>query len=986
MRLFFSFLVFISICPCLHAQITFPVNGVRNPVNQLILIKNAMLHPDTSNSSISGELLIRNGIIEEIGKIVHHPKEALEVDLQGMHVYPSFIEPLCDYGMPEAKRYVSNNATLSAKEGAFSWNEALRSETKASQLFNYKEEEANKYREAGYGIVQTHMPDGISRGSATVVSLNRANEHELIFIPESAHVLSFNKGSSAQEYPGSLMGSIALLRQSYLDGQLYQTAIKKKEVNFSIEEWNRLQALPQIFIAGSPLDILRIHAIAKEFNIQYIIKTAGNEYQRATEMTSVGSPFIVPLRFPTAYNIEDPYENLQIDLADLKHWEMAASNLAILAKHGIPFLLTSQELKHRSELLTNVRLALKRGLTESQALHALTMGPARYLNIQDKAGTLGIGKFANFIVTDGLLFTEKTNIKENWIQGTRFNFTKQNPNSAIAGEYQMLLDSINYILTITTKIDFIDIKLKATDSSKVTFSGKVSDRYFSGKLNRGNPQGQILFSTYLAGQDWEGKAQLENGTWIPISFKRISFLNKDISKKDSSVLAKTDAIGDVIYPFIAYGWKQKPIAKNYLIKNATVWTNEKEGILLATDVLIKNGKIVDIGKNLKAKDAILIDATNKHLTAGIIDEHSHIAVHGGVNECTETSTAEVRIGDVINSEDINIYRQLAGGVTTSHILHGSCNAIGGQTALIKLRWGFTPEEMKYKNADGFIKFALGENVKRSGGNNNNRFPDTRMGVEQVYIDAFSRARDYDVLRKTKPLETRRNLELDALAEILNGKRFITCHSYVQSEINMLMKVAEQFNFKVNTFTHILEGYKVADKLKKHGAGAAGFSDWWAYKFEVYEAIPYNGAILHDQGVVTAFNSDDAEMARRLNQEAAKAVMYGNVPEEEALKFVTLNPAKLLHIEGRVGSVKIGKDADLVLWNDHPLSMKASADFTFIDGIKFFDKEEDQKLRSEIQLERNRILQKLIKHKTAGETTENFNSKPKKLYHCDSVGE
>lgn len=194
-----------------------------------------MLHPDTSNSSISGELLIRNGIIEEIGKIVHHPKEALEVDLQGMHVYPSFIEPLCDYGMPEAKRYVSNNATLSAKEGAFSWNEALRSETKASQLFNYKEEEANKYREAGYGIVQTHMPDGISRGSATVVSLNRANEHELILIPESAHVLSFNKGSSAQEYPGSLMGSIALLRQSYLDGQLYQTAIKKKEVNFLLK-------------------------------------------------------------------------------------------------------------------------------------------------------------------------------------------------------------------------------------------------------------------------------------------------------------------------------------------------------------------------------------------------------------------------------------------------------------------------------------------------------------------------------------------------------------------------------------------------------------------------------------------------------------------------------------------------------------------------------------------------------------------------------
>lgn len=411
---------------------------------------------------------------------------------------------------------------------------------------------------------------------------------------------------------------------------------------------------------------------------------------------------------------------------------------------------------------------------------------------------------------------------------------------------------------------------------------------------------------------------MENGSWKEIEFIRLS--NDVLSKTKNDTIKPKENVGSIVYPFGPYGWKTKPQVKTYLIKNATVWTNEQEGVLNNTDVLIRNGKIVNIGKNLTEKEAILIDATGKHLTAGIIDEHSHIAVNGGVNECTQSVTSEVRIGDVINSEDINIYRQLAGGVTTSHILHGSCNPVGGQTALIKLRWGYAPEQMKFENADGFIKFALGENVKRSGDNRAGRYPDTRMGVEQTYIDAFSRARDYDQLMKTKPNETRHDLELDALAEILNKKRFITCHSYVQSEINMLMKVAEQFNFRVNTFTHILEGYKVADKLKKHGAGAAGFSDWWAYKFEVYEAIPYNGAILHDQGVVTAFNSDDAEMARRLNQEAAKAVKYGNVPEEEALKFVTLNPAKLLHIDNRVGSIKKGKDADLVLWNDHPLSI------------------------------------------------------------------
>ncbi|MDP1744449.1 MAG: amidohydrolase family protein, partial [Bacteroidota bacterium] len=410
-------------------------------------------------------------------------------------------------------------------------------------------------------------------------------------------------------------------------------------------------------------------------------------------------------------------------------------------------------------------------------------------------------------------------------------------------------------------------------------------------------------------------------------------------------------------------------------------------------------RIVRIADDINATRlafAKIIDGTGKHLTAGIIDEHSHIAISNGVNEGAQASSAEVRIGDVVNSEDINIYRQLAGGVTTSQLLHGSANPIGGQSVVIKLRWGKSPEEMKFAKADGFIKFALGENVKQSnwGDFNTIRFPQSRMGVEQVYYDCFTRAKEYDAKQKAFSLLSdkakstsapfRKDLELEALTEILNKKRFITCHSYVQSEINMLMHVADSMGFKVNTFTHILEGYKVADKMKTHGAGASTFSDWWAYKMEVQDAIPYNAALLTQMGITTAINSDDPEMGRRLNQEAAKSVKYGGVTEEEALKMVTLNPAKLLHIDNKVGSIKVGKDADLVLWSDNPLSIYAKAEKTIIDGLIYFDKDEDIKLRDDIQKERARIIQRMIDDKKGGAPTQKPVLKKQKLYGCDSM--
>ena len=446
--------------------------------------------------------------------------------------------------------------------------------------------------------------------------------------------------------------------------------------------------------------------------------------------------------------------------------------------------------------------------------------------------------------------------------------------------------------------------------------------------------------------------------------------------KDNSII-----IHPVSFPNIGYGNFTQPTQQTILVKNTTVWTSESEGILRNTDVLLKNGKIVQIGSNLKDNKALVIDGKGKHLTAGIVDEHSHIAA-SAINEGGHNSTAEVTIEDVVDPTDINIYRNLSGGTTSIQILHGSANPIGGRSAIIKLKWGENAKNLIYENSPKFIKFALGENVKQSRSNTSYRFPQTRMGVEQVFTDYFQRAKEYDLVKKSGQAY-RKDLEMETLAEILNKERFISCHSYVQSEINMLMKVAEKFNFNVNTFTHILEGYKVADKMKEHGVGGSTFSDWWAYKYEVNDAIPYNAAIMHNAGVTVAINSDDREMSRRLNQEAAKTVKYGGMSELEAWKMVTINPAKLLHIDDRVGSIKVGKDADVVLWSDHPLSIYAKAEKTIIEGKIYFDIKEDERKRAAIKLEKAKLISLMLKEKMGGGKTQLPKKRKDRNFHCDT---
>lgn len=415
-------------------------------------------------------------------------------------------------------------------------------------------------------------------------------------------------------------------------------------------------------------------------------------------------------------------------------------------------------------------------------------------------------------------------------------------------------------------------------------------------------------------------------------------------------------------------------AQTLLIRNATVLTVTK-GTVEKGSVLIENGKIAAIGKNVSAPaDATVVDATGKFLMPGIIDCHSHTAIEGGVNEGTLSDSSMVNIKDVIEPFDINIYRGLAGGLTISNVLHGSANSIGGQTIVVKLRWGKSAQEMIMQGAKPGIKFALGENPKRAGepagffvqNAPERRYPGTRMGVEEVIRESFAEAKNYQaewkqyderVARGEHPIPPRKDLRLEPLVEVMEGKRYVHAHCYRSDEILMLIRVADEVGFKVRTFQHVLEGYKVAREIAEHGAGASTFSDWWAYKAEAYDATPYNAAIMARRGVVVSLNSDSDELQRHLNLEAAKVMRYGGMSATEALAMVTINPAKQLGIDDQVGSIEVGKSADLALFDQDPLSNFSKCLKVWIDGHEYFDREKDLETRPKFNEQKKQLLDK-----------------------------
>ena len=985
----------------LFAQETFTENGIKDFRKSSYAFRNATIYLNSGEVQENATLLIDNGRVVAVGKTVQIPNGTTVYDLKGRIIYPSFIDLHTDYGLPKATPSGQGNVFMQPEKieptnkGAYNANEAIRADYNAIEQFEIDTENAKSFREAGFGVVLTFRPDGIARGTSALVALTDSKINEAIINDRAAAHYSFQKGSSAQSYPISLMGSNALLRQTHYDAEWYE---KNKSTIFfdeTLEAYINSRNLPQFFSVTNLQNLLRVDALGDEIGKQFIIKGSGDEYQQISDVQATKAPLIIPVNFPNAPEISNPFEAMDVPLETMKHWELAPSNPGMLAKNQVPFAITTADLREKSLFLPNLKKAIKNGLNEESALKSLTETPAKLIGAADKIGQIKPGYMANFIICTNNIFSDSAVINENWVLGKRYIIHELDTNDH-RGAYNLVIADTTYRMEITGKQGKEEFNILKNDSVSIKITASVERDYIRLTFSPKPQEGPIRLSGWKKGDKFEGTGQLPDGTWVNWSASYTGAVAKKAVKKPEPP-KKPDINphanpGPVIYPFIAHGREKLPVQETILIKGSTVWTSEKDGVLENTDVLIRNGKIEKIGINLNEPGARVISGAGKHLTAGLIDEHSHIAL-SSVNDIA-TNSSMVRMKDVLIPDDISIYRQLAGGVTTSQLLHGSANPIGGQSAIIKLRWGKPANELMVQGADKYIKFALGENVTRAANPFSIRFPQTRMGVEQVYMDNFTRAREYEetwkkynslpARAKAVAVPPRRELDLEPLVEILNSERFITCHSYVQSEINMLMKVAEQFGFTVNTFTHILEGYKVADKMKQHGAGASSFSDWYNYKMEVVDAIPYNASILNNLGIVTAINSDDPEMGRRLNQEAAKSVKYGGMSEEEALKMVTLNPAKLLHLDDRIGSIKAGKDGDVVLWSGHPLSIYSRPHYTIIDGTVYYDHEEDHKMLQWIQQERARLMAKIKLAAEAGEKTVPVLPNVPRHFHCDDV--
>lgn len=964
---------------------TRPVAGIRESTPQVHAVTNVRLVVKPGTVIEGATIVVRDELIEAAGKEAVVPADARVWDGTGRTAYAGFVDAYSEVEAPavphdKASPYWNRNVTpqASAVEGY-----AAVAGTNAG------------YRGQGFVARLVAPAHGIMKGTSGVVSTGDGEGDRAVLARTVAqHVrLTAPRGRDEDAYPNSPMGAVALARQTMYDARWHRDAWKLFEAGERVSRPERNDALealdgvldgsvPVIADAMDEQYFLRADAFAKEFGLKLIARGHGHEYRRLDAVAATKRPVIVPLDFPKPPDVSSAEAALDVPLERLMHWDLAPDNPCLLAKAGVTIALTSHGLKDRKDFWPAVRKAVRRGLDKDAALTALTVAPAELFGLK-RYGTIEPGKAASFVLADGDPFTsDKAKLTEVWVDGHRYEIEPAKP-ADLRGRWAVALPEIaDATLSLEGELDKLKGVLKHGDE-KIELKdltlrdGRLAAWFESESLSK---KGVARLTATVTLADGKPAALVGSVVWPDEKVGPFSAApapkaedSKPAGLPTEPVVAEKPketkpASYAVNFPLGEYGRSAAPEQPAVVaFTNATVWTCGDAGVIGGATVLVEKGVIKAVGKDVAVPaGATVIDCAGKHLSPGLVDCHSHMGTDGGVNEGTQAVTAEVRIGDFIDATDIDIYHQLAGGLTTSNILHGSANPIGGQNQVIKLRWGLLPEELKFKEAPPGIKFALGENVKQSnwGDKYTNRYPQTRMGVEQIIRDRFIAAREYRHRHK-KYAETKQgvpprvDLELEALAQVVYGERWIHCHSYRQDEVLALLRTLDEFGVTIGTLQHILEGYKIADEMAKHGAGGSAFSDWWAYKFEVYDAIPYAGALMHKNGVVVSFNSDDRELARHLNQEAAKATKYGGVTPEEALKFVTLNPAKQLRIDQYVGSIEPGKHADLAVWSREPLSNLAVCEQTWIDGRKYFDREESKRQSDEVRAMRATLIQKVL---------------------------
>ncbi len=1060
-----------------------PVNGMRpsNPGRFALVGGKVMVAPGTVHERAT--VLVRDGVIERVLPESAQPADKAAnadipagyrvMDCTGKTLLSAFIEPAL------AVDSTALASAASAAPGAH-WNGYVTPEVTGVDLA-LPDATLDALRAQGFAVARLLPKDGIFRGSSQTRLLARTSERVLprdlggtttqfvgprtmdwsamfgqptpatpgVPTPTPAQAPRGERNSS---YPSSLMGSYALMRQTFMDATWRRAAFAANPA-LPLDSMHALDALQPLFLAANDphaqsllveapdeLDFARLVRLARQElpTTPLAILASGNEFRAEAEIAALvgdgATPVIVPVEFPQAPDLISPVAAESISLRDLMTWRYAPTNPKRLLERGATIALTTHRMQDRSAFRKRVADAIAHGLTKDEAMAALTTTPARMLGLADRVGSLEAGKLANILIANGDPFVADTkfegvfvagmpvvalpeapllaagsftataqtatpkplandlrialdpkdgSIKASWIAPTAESDkadpaqkeAEQNPAdpaksgdgrvsvaarraSATDGRFSGLLDGAPFGLDGALRVSIAGVGDRATLTAERTDGMRFT---FSLARRLEEPQKANDAAGEVAGQV-AGQVAGEVAGEQPQRSEKKDDSKEDAKREDTSALWKDP----LPFPMGEYGVAEKPFGGTVLFRNATIWTQGAQGILTKGDLLIRDGKIAAIAEHIDAPEvSAVFDLAGHHITPGLIDCHSHTGISGGVNEGTQSNTAEVWIGDVIDPTDIEWYRQLAGGLTAVNQLHGSANPIGGRNSVVKIRWGESADRFRFEGAPSGIKFALGENVTRS----KSRYPSSRMGVATYIDDSFKAAVEYRALQKSyaaldaatraRTVPPRKDLELETLAEIIEGSRLVHCHSYRQDEIVMLLRTAERFGFRVATLQHVLEGYKVAPEIAKHGAGASSFSDWWAYKIEVMDAIPWNGALLHRAGVLVSFNSDSDELARRMNMEAAKAVRYGGLSPEQALALVTINPAKQLRIDHRTGSLEVGKDADFAIWNGDPLSAFTRCEETWVDGLRRYRRADESAQHDAIRSSRATLIAKAI---------------------------
>jgi imidazolonepropionase-like amidohydrolase len=960
------------------------------------LLKGATVISKPGAKPVVADVLIVGDLIQSIGPEIKPPPGVKSLDLTGFYLYAGLIDARCrsllpteiKFPKPEERKAEFERYALAATREDH--RHQLSPELMASEILVRDEKHLKKLTSHGFTIAHVVPQGRVSSGQSTIIALRDAPLRE-VQLTESAGLTFRLFAPGGSIYPATLMGTTAHLRQAVSDARRYALHQKLYAAGERVSRpaddvtWELLNQvdrseLPALWQTDSRDDILRTIQFHQKHKLpgKPILMGVSDAWKTVEELKEAEATLIVSLDYGDEPKIEidENAEEFQAELKDpltvqqekLDHWKERVELFSRLNKDGISWAVGSTGLDDPDKLLPAMRTAVKHGLSTDEALAALTTSPAEILDLP-RLGKIEPGFLSHLVVANGPLFVAQTKIARVFVDGRQQEIeTELKPwksedangsssSQKIAGTWNFLLqnDSAETAASIEFTQDGSKLNglFRSEQGDGRLDSGKIDAEKVSWNVVIGAGARELIlkFSGTVKEDDMSGTLTPPFGKPSDWTAKRKPVEPSATEKNPVQLtleIPADDPADSTALPTETHADRirmQRDLKGNLLITHATIMTGTGD-VLEDASILIRDGKIAGIGKELNADEGMtVIDASGKCIIPGIIDTHSHIMISGGVNESTLSIVPEVSIEDVVRTDDLAEYRALAGGVTTARLLHGSANVIGGQDGVVKLKFGKSAEEHLLQDNPQGVKFALGENVKA----NTSRFPNTRLGVEATLERAFLEAIDYrrrwmgfEKLRKDSEnpdslLPPRRDYRLEALADIVNHEKFIHSHCYRADEILMLLRVASDLGIRVWSLQHVLEGYKIAPEIKEHGASCSTFADWWAYKVEAYDAIPQNAALLNEAGINSVIKSDDAELIRHMTKEAAKTIRYGNMPEAAALQAITRNSARELGIEDRIGTLEVGKDGDLAIFNAHPFHAFARCDMTVIEGDIYFDR-------------------------------------------------